>query len=567
MTGDDTTKVIKEKLDIVDFLKSYLTLIPAGKNFKALCPFHKEKTPSFMVSADRQTWHCFGSCNTGGDIFTFLMRYENIEFFEALKALAEKAQVELRHVDPAVAREFGVLYDIHVTAKEFFRRLLSENEEVLRYALGRGLTKETINEFELGFAPMGRDTLTVFLLNQRFQVGDILRSGLAIRGDRGGYYDRFRGRLIFPLYDHFGKVVGFTGRILPLYDDDTTPKYINSPETPIFKKSKLFYGFHKAKQAIRETKTAFLVEGQMDFLLAMQDGVKNVLATSGTALTEDHLVFLRRQAETLFICFDADEAGGAAADRALQMAGAHDFETKVVELQDSAKDPAEYVVAHPGKLGGLLQGALSYTEFYFLRYLTGQFNKKNIQIVLQKIRTLASAIDRAQGLAELSNRVGIPERDLREEFDRLEASSVIWKDEKASGEPEKVADIKPKERRSLIAENLIRLALAKNDMKIAEDAREYLPLYYQEMLAAIVGGSADKELQKNIDFLALQSDFMLTHSTEDLCAELKLEYLIEEKGKLSQTITGLERSGKSTELENAIKKFDLLSREIHNLKN
>lgn len=561
----DTAQQIKDKLDIVDFLKSYLTLIPAGKNFKAICPFHKEKTPSFIVSPDRQTWHCFGSCNTGGDIFTFLMRYENIEFFEALKALAEKAQIPLRQVDPSLARQFGVLYDIHVTAKNFYVTELTKNKDVLRYALGRGLTRGTVNEFELGCAPITRDALTVLLLKQGFQVDDILRSGLAIKGDRGGYYDRFRGRLMFPLCDHFGKVVGFTGRILPLYDDGSAAKYINSPETPIFKKSKLFYGFHKAKAAIRETKTAFLVEGQMDCLLALQDGVANVLATSGTAVTLDHLVFLRRQAQSLILCFDADEAGQNATERAIDMAGAHDFETKVLLLPHGAKDPAEYVAAHPGGLHNLLQEALPALDFYFAKYLSNGFQKKDIQIVLKKIRSLASAIDRARGLKKLADQTGISERDLREEFDRLDVASDT-EDKKTSQESVNLPETNHKERRPLLAESLMRLALSKNDLKIAEEAREYLPPYYQKVLRALSGDTADQDLQKTINFLTLQSDFVLPHSAEDLTRELKLEYLKEEKSKLALTIRSFERNGNSNELEVAIKKFDLLSKQIHNLK-
>lgn len=567
MANLDTTLQIKEKIDIVDFLKGYVTLIPAGKNFKAICPFHKEKTPSFMVSPDRQTWHCFGSCNTGGDIFAFLMRYENIEFFEALKILAEKAHIELRRIDPAVARQFGILYDINTTAKNFFVRELSQNDEALNYALGRGLTKKTIDEFEIGLATTERDALTVFLLNQGFQIDDVLRSGLAVRADRGGYFDRFRGRLMFPINDHFGKVVGFTGRILPKYDDGATGKYVNSPETPIFKKSKLFYGFDRAKAAIREAKTAFLVEGQMDCLLSHQDGVENVLATSGTALTEDHLIFLRRQAEKLILCFDADEAGGNAIERAIDLAGAHDFEVKVARLPKGTKDPADYVAANPGKLINRLAEAVPAMGFYFERYLSDGFPKKNIQIVLQKIRTLTSAIDRARELKALSELVGISELDLREEFDRLAIVKNSQEDYKVSGGSDIPPGTSIKDRRSLLSESLIRLAIMNNDLKVAEGMSDYLPLYYQEMLSALTNGKADKELQKAIDMLSFQPEAALTHSREDLCRELKLEYLIDEKNRLATAIKGFENKGSSDDLLEAIKKFDLLSKQIHNLMN
>lgn len=569
MGNSDTTLQIKEKLDIVDFLKDYLTLIPSGKNFKAVCPFHKEKTPSFMVSPDRQTWHCFGACNTGGDVFSFLMRYEDIEFFEALKILAERTQIELRKIDPAVARQFGVLYDIHVGAKNYFISEFSKNKEALNYILGRGLTNETIEKFEIGLAPIAKDALTVFLLKQGFHIDDILRSGIAVRSDHGGYYDRFRGRIMFPLLDHFGKVVAFTGRILPQYDDGTMAKYLNSPETPIFKKSKLFYGFDKAKSAIRESRTAFLVEGQMDLVLSHQDGVKNVLATSGTALTEDHLAFLRRVADKLILCFDADEAGGNAIERAIDMAASYEYEVKVVQLTGEAKDPADFIVANPGKLSRLLDEAVPAMEFYFSRYLSDGFPKKNIQLVLQKIRALKSSIDRARGLKSLSERVGISELNLREEFDRLDIANDKKEDYKVSsdynGAPD--ANINIKDRRSLLAESLIRLALINNDMKIVEEVKDYLPLYHQEIVGALISGGADVELQKTIDLLSFQPDFILTHSREDLCREIKLEYLIEEKSKLAAAIKVFEKNANSEGLEDVIKKFDLLSKQIHNLKN
>ena len=270
--------IIKEKLDVVEFLKGYIQLNPAGKNFKALCPFHREKTPSFMVSPERQGWHCFG-CNIGGDIFGFVMRYENVEFGEALKILAEKAGVELKRVSPAEYKHLGLLYDINEKAKEFYKRELETSQIAREYISKRGLTKETVDEFEIGFAPTGSEALILNLLKSGFHADDILRAGLSFRTERGLSFDRFRGRVMFPIHNHFGKTVGFTGRILPQFDDGKSGKYVNSPETPIFAKSKLLYGFWKSKNFIRDAKNAFLVEGQMDFLLSWQAGAKNAVAS------------------------------------------------------------------------------------------------------------------------------------------------------------------------------------------------------------------------------------------------------------------------------------------------
>ena len=269
---------IKEKLDIVEFIKGYLELRPAGRNFKALCPFHGEKTPSFIISPDRQIWHCFG-CGEGGDVFKFLMRHENLEFHEALTILAEKAGIELKGISSADARQFGVLYDINNAAAAFFEDHLAASPETLSYLQGRGLNKETISEFGLGLVPAGGDGLVVNLINRGFNINDIVRAGLAIKTERGQYRDRFQRRIMFPIHNHFGKIVGFSGRILPSFEKEEVAKYLNTSETPIFNKSRILYGFWQSKKFIRELETAFLVEGQMDFLLSWQDGVKSVVAS------------------------------------------------------------------------------------------------------------------------------------------------------------------------------------------------------------------------------------------------------------------------------------------------
>lgn len=215
---------IKDRLDIVEFIRSYIPLLPAGKNFKAICPFHKEKTPSFMVSPERQTWHCFGACSEGGDIFKFLMKYENLEFYEALKVLAEKAGVELKKISPAEHKQFGVLYEINESAKVFFQKELERSSEAKNYLKGRGLKDETIKEFELGFSSAGFDNLNHYLIKSGYDIKDIERAGLNYKTKQGSYVDRFRNRIMFPIYNHFGKVVGFSGRILPAFAEASAGK-------------------------------------------------------------------------------------------------------------------------------------------------------------------------------------------------------------------------------------------------------------------------------------------------------------------------------------------------------
>lgn len=401
-----TTELIKSKLDIAEVLKGYITLHPAGKNLKALCPFHGEKTPSFIVSPDRQTWHCFG-CNTGGDIFTFVMKYENLEFGEALRLLAEKAGVELKHENPAEYRFTGLLYDLNDLATQFFRKAFAAAPVAQEYIKGRGLTAETIEEFEIGWAPNEPEALTMALLNgNRAAPQDLIQAGLSFKTERGLMLDRFRGRIMFPIHNHMGKVVGFTGRILPQLDQGNMGKYINSPETPIFQKSKLLYGFWKSKEGIRDAKAAVLVEGQMDYLMSWQSGVRNVIASSGTALTADHLRTVHRLAEELVLSFDNDTAGSDAAERAIDLAEANDFSVKIAMIEvpgapaGSIKDAADAVKADPESMKRAVAHAIPAPEFYFKKYLPQGSSPAEVMVKLrtreglQKLRLILAKLRR-----------------------------------------------------------------------------------------------------------------------------------------------------------------------------
>ncbi|MDP3956872.1 MAG: DNA primase [bacterium] len=590
--SDATTQEIKSKIDIAEYLRGFITLIPAGKNFKAVCPFHKEKTPSFMVSPDRQTWHCFGACNTGGDIFTFLMKYENLEFFEALKVLAEKAGVELKHADPAEQRQFGVLYDINSIAKNFFMDELAlpgVAKSARDYLQIRGLKPEILHEFEIGFALNKPDALVLHLIHKGVNVADIERSGLAFKADRGGYMDRFRGRIMFPIANHFGKTVGFTGRVLPEFDTGTMGKYVNSPETAIFKKSKLLYGFYKTKNAIREANTALLVEGQMDFLMSYQDGVKNVVATSGTALTSDHLTVLRKYADKLILSFDSDSAGATAADRAIHLAdasdfagviagrpmnpsselaftlaAASDFEVNVFMLPQDAKDPAEVVEKYPGTLSSLIQKAVPMMEFYIEHFLKDGINKKSVRLVLGKIKQLSSALDRSTYLRLLANRSSFSEKDLSEEMEQLktEAQPAV-RGTDVSGE---VLVLPPEKhtRWGTIAEHLITLAISKSTLPALLPQRQYFPDRYQKVFDALQDPAilTDPALTAFVNTLSLKAGSDLPHDETILTKELHREYLKEQIEELQKSIIHAEQTGRdATEF---IKKVDVLSRELHN---
>jgi len=577
---------IKERLDIVDFIRSYIPLTPAGKNLKALCPFHREKTPSFMVSPERQMWHCFGSCGEGGDIFKFLMKYENLEFYEALKILAEKAGVELKKISPAEHKQFGILYDISQSAKDFFKKQLEQSTETLNYLKERGLKKETIEEFELGLAPNKFDDLSRYLTNSGYDIKDVERAGLIFKTERGSYVDRFRERIMFPLYNHFGKVVGFSGRVLPRLESEKPElgKYINTPETLIFNKSRILYGFHKTKKHILEQKSVVLVEGQMDFLMAYQDGVKNVIATSGTALTFDHLKTIRRLAEQLILCFDNDEAGFNAVERAIDLANANDFNVKILTLQDF-KDPAEAAQKSPGALAGLIKETKPAMEFYFERYLKEKVKlelpefKKKIRIVLAKIKNLASAVERAQWLKELSQRTKIEEKTLAEEMEQLKTLNYAEKNaELRRNSPRQSASSLRESacsRRELICQRLISLAILDKDFQ--ERINEHLDYFLEDysLILKCLREEAkleDERLNNLLNLISLRSSFessildpeKIEKEFQELLHQLRIEYLKEKRQGLTGLVKEAEGTGDETKVASVLKEFNEVSKSIQN---
>ncbi len=546
----DTAQQIKDKLDIVDFLKNYIQLLPAGKNLKALCPFHKEKTPSFVVSPERGSWHCFGGCNEGGDIFSFLMKFENLDFYEALQILAEKAGIDLKKTE-----SHDALYAANLAAKDFFKENIGS---VLNYCTERGLNKETINEFELGYAPNASDQLLRYLLAKGFAVSDIEKAGLVFRTERGTYWDRFRGRLMFPLYNSFGKAIGFTGRVMP---DAAHPelveglaKYVNSPETPIFNKSKTLYGLHKSKGVIRDLQFALLVEGQMDFLMTYQSGVKNVVATSGTALTSEHLKTIRRLTDKVVLSFDNDEAGQNAIERTIDLALAYDFSVKILSLPE--KDPAEIIKNNPELFKKLILSAKSSKDFYFGRYLQNSGDsyqiKKGIRYVLSKIKRLSSQLDQSDWLKDLSVRTNISEKNLILEMDQLPVS-VNLAVNRQKLPPEKEASNDVWSRKQLIAQRIIDLGGAP---ELSVFAEEFLQKPNSPLLS----------LKASLENSAL-SVKEVEEEKNNLIKQLKLEFYKEKIVSLKNIIAKTEKDGDAAALNVAMREFDNVSREFHNTMN
>lgn len=361
---NDQVEQIKDRIDIAELIGTYVQLKSAGRNMKGLCPFHGEKTPSFMVNPERGTWKCFG-CGEGGDVFTFLEKIEGLDFSEALEKLAKRAGIVLKKsYSGQKDRQKEVLLSINETAKDFYHKILLTHpvaEKAREYLKTRGLKLEDIKTFELGYAPNSWDSLINMLMKKGYGQADIAMSGLVISKDRGGFYDRFRGRIMFPIRDVAERLVGFSGRTM--LNDPKEAKYVNTPETPLFSKRNILYGIHLSRQHIMKANAVVLVEGQFDMVSAYLAGTKNVVASGGTALTESQLRVIKRLAENVLICFDSDSAGDAASRRGIEMAENAGLLVKVVTLV-GAKDPDEMIRSNLKAWKSAVVNAQSVYDYY-----------------------------------------------------------------------------------------------------------------------------------------------------------------------------------------------------------
>ncbi len=346
MASGDAVNQIKERLNILDVVSSYVELHRAGKHFKGRCPFHGEKTPSFHVSPDRGTYHCFG-CGVGGDIFSFVEAIDGVDFKEALKTLAQKAGVELVPEKPEKRTEREKLAAIMEAATAFYEAELQQNAEALAYLENRGVTKETIAKWRIGFAPgppkRGWREVKNHLNAVGFSDALIIKTGLIKTADAGKEaFDTFRDRIMFPLRDNAGRIVAYSGRIL--HPDDKAPKYVNSPETELYHKSELLYGYDFAKHHLRQLPFWLLVEGQFDVVMSHQAGYKTAVAVSGTALTLHHVQLLERMSKNVVLALDTDKAGINAMKKAADIMLRRGMDVKVARFTDGA-DPADMVIA------------------------------------------------------------------------------------------------------------------------------------------------------------------------------------------------------------------------------
>jgi len=501
---------VKNKLDIVEVIREYITLKPSGRNFQALCPFHNEKTPSFVISPDKQIWHCFG-CNKGGDIFGFVMEKEGLTFGEALRLLAQKAGVTLPQYSPELLTRRNRLLDCLASAVSFYHRVLLEApaaERARQYLSGRGLTEETIEDWQLGFSPDSWDDLIIYLKGKGFVDREIAEAGLAVaKTGANRYFNRFRNRVMFPLTDVNADTVGFTARVLPGQEGkDGLGKYINSPQGPVYDKGKILFGLAQAKSAIREQDGVIIVEGQMDVIAAHQFGFKNTVAASGTALTAEQFQLLNRFTNNLLFALDADSAGQAATDRAGAVIAANDiatveardrfgrwqryldpaksFKTSVrVAVLPSGKDPDECLRQDRAGWIRALSQAKPLLDYYFDKALAGLAlgtaagKRQAAQKLLPVLAEASNAVEKDFYLKKLANILDVEVRILAEAMPRRET--------RRETEPVKQSVVTAANREEILSEFLMAL-ICRFPAGAGRFFEQVLPEHLQGVVAQLI---------------------------------------------------------------------------------
>ncbi len=423
----DQVAQIREKVDIVSLLSEYLTLKKAGRNFKALCPFHSEKTPSFVISPERQIWHCFGGCNKGGDVYQFLIEYEKVDFPEALRMLAKRAGVELvsQSYSSGESSKKERLYQTNSLAKEYYHYVLTKHpagKDALKYLKDRGIDPKVIETFKLGFSPSTGNSLVKYLIGKkRFEKEEVIDAGLAYPRGRD-LADFFRGRLMFPLIDHRDNVVGFAGRILD--NIDTTAKYINTRETLAYHKGDQIFGLNITKDAIRRESQAIIVEGEFDVLSCFQNGVGNVIAVKGTALTESQVNLLSRFTNKITFCFDGDKAGQEAIKRSLVVVEKKGLSPTVIEVPGGT-DPDEAISKNPALFKKAVNEDVSVYDYLLTKSVsevdtdTAEGKKKVSDLMLPFVAQITNEIIKEHYLKKIADSIGTSYESIAKEIERL----------------------------------------------------------------------------------------------------------------------------------------------------
>ena len=588
---------IKNRLDIVDVISGYVKLKKAGKDHKALCPFHSEKTPSFFVSPSKQIWHCFG-CSNGGDMFSFVMQIEGVEFVDALRILAKKAGVTLKKQDPELQSQRSKLYEVCQEATEFFEENLKKAKGIQDYLKKRGISSKSIKEFRIGYALDSWNSLYEHLTNLGYKADNIEKAGLIIQksseqrtvnSERRKYYDRFRKRIMFPICDLSGQVLGFTGRVFK--GNESTAKYVNSPETLIFNKSRILYGLDKAKVDIRKKEQCILVEGQTDAVMSYQAGAKNTIATSGTALTSDHLRIIKRYTDNLLLAFDTDTAGEVATKKSIGLAQQAEFNVKVIILSKD-KDPADIIKENPKAWKKNIEEAKPIMEFYFDNTFS-KYNLKKLEDkrlaakeLLPPIKRIANEIERAHWLQVLASKLNVQEKLLNEALSKVRGTEE--QPYQPTVDQPKAGKSRLQNRLQNLEENLLGFILKypehldclKKNLTLEYFTTPVTQKIFQELKKQKSGKEIDvKKFQKEIlpdqPYYLEHIVFQIEHynledkdvlKETDFCLkEIKSNYFKKKLSETSLAIKRAEREGDKKGIKKLTEEFNKLSKELINL--
>jgi DNA primase len=540
---------IKSRLNIVDVVGEYIKLEKAGINYRALCPFHNEKTPSFFVSPSRQMWHCFGGCNEGGDIFKFVMKIEGIEFIDALKLLAKKAGVQLKTSSKKyeeIKTQREKLLDICKKATIFFSTQLNKSKtglEAKDYLMKRGLKEETIKEWKIGYAPSTWDSLCNYLIGLGYERKDIIDAGLASEK----FFDRFRSRIIFPICDFNGQPVGFTGRV---FNSDDEAKYLNTPNTLLYDKSQALYGLDKAKVEIRKNDSCVLVEGNVDCIMSHQSGVKNCLAVSGTALTPAHLGIIKRFSNNLILSFDMDLAGNNATKKGIDMALKNGFNVKVISM-NSEKDPADIILSSgEDEWKKIIKEAKPINQFYFdLSFKdrdvrSVEDKKKIVSELLPIFKKIDNTIEQTYWIQKLAEKLSIREDDIRQEMKKVNLPK-----QEVEVQKEKTG----KSRKELLEEAILSMVLI--EPSIVETLTEE-----QKKLFTFL------EKENNDSYIIMKSELLkeedidINEEWRKCVYEIEKIYKEEKRKKIMADIKEKEKEGSFEEVKKLLLEFNKLTK-------
>ncbi len=512
----DQVEEVKQKTDIVAIIGEHVVLKKAGTNFKGLCPFHSEKTPSFMVSPELQIYKCFG-CGEGGDVFSFLEKQEGMDFGEALKYLADRAGIKLERSSYHDTSGKEVLYELNALAVRFYNFLLTKHQigkSALTYLTEkRGLKKETIDAFNLGFAPNNPSTLFNFLtIKKKYKPQDVEKAGLVINV-RGRYLDRFRGRAIFPILDYRGNTLALAGRILPQYERPDSAKYINSPETLIYHKGATLYGLHITRPDIKKSGTALVVEGELDLISSWQVGIKNVVAIKGSAVTVDQGRILSRFAKEIILALDSDFAGGEAARRGISILNEFGFDIKVLRLTNF-KDPDDAARADPSGFKDALKKTIGIWDFLLDLVFSKHEGKEGSDVakisreVTPILASIPDKIVQAHYIDLVAKRLQIPDEAVVEELVRHTPKEVNpTKEDKSKSQPEVS---RSKTRRELLEERFASL-IFQHDPHIFQN-EEITSFFTNPLIKRIV--------EEGVSYLSTHKEFNLKSFSESLPVEL-----------------------------------------------